>query len=99
MKRVLTALAVIVLALAGSASMAGAEPDPPNQPGQGESSASARNPAGFGGGPHCHVMVANTGNGHFTVRVFPSHTGHAHAGNDVFLADPDCDGEAGVAAT
>jgi hypothetical protein len=93
MKRLATAAVVIVLALAGSTSIAGAV-DPPNQPGQGERSADARNEAGTGAGPHCHVLTDS--NGPFTVRVFPSHTGHAHAGGDVFTADGDCDGEAGV---
>lgn len=49
-----------------------------------------RNERGFGGGPHCHVVVAGQSN-----PAYPSHTGHTHAGNDVFNADPDCDGEAG----
>jgi hypothetical protein len=90
MKRLLTALLVTVLTLVGSASMAGAS----NQPGQGEHS-TQRNAAGFGGGPHCHVLVVNDGHGPFTIQAFPSHTGHMHAGNDVFNADPDCDGTAG----
>ena len=90
MRRVLAALMVTVLALAGGTSMAGAA----NQPGQGERS-TGRNEAGFGGGPHCHVLVANQGHGPFTIRVFPSHTAHVHAGNDVFNADLDCDGMAG----
>lgn len=49
-----------------------------------------RNERGFGGGPHCHVVVAGQSN-----PAYPSHTGHTHAGNDVFAADPDCDGTAG----
>jgi hypothetical protein len=89
MQRLVTGMMVAALALGGSASMAGAE----NQPGQGERSTD-RNSAGFGGGPHCHVMVANEA-GPFTIRVFPSHTGHGHAGNDIFNADSDCDGDAG----
>lgn len=89
MNRLLTALLVAVLALVGSASAAGAA----NQPGQGERS-TGRNDAGFGGGPHCHILVANEA-GPFTIRVFPSHTGHVHAGNDIFNADPDCDGDVG----
>ena len=90
MRRLLIAVFVAGLALAGGASTAGAE----NQPGQGEHS-TVRNPNGFGEGPHCHVQVVADGT--FTVRVFPSHTGHTHAGNDIFNADPDCDGVAGVA--
>lgn len=90
MKRLLVASLVTVLTLAGSTSMAAAG----NQPGEGERS-TGRNEAGFGGGPHCHVLVANEGHGPFTIRVFPSHTGHANAGNDIFNADSDCDGAAG----
>ena len=91
MKKLLSASLVIACTLVGSASAAGAA----NQPGQGERSTD-RNPAGFGGGPHCHVVVAAEGHGPFTIRAFPSHTGHAHAGNDVLFADPDCDGDAGA---
>ncbi len=90
MKRLLSALLVTVLTIVGSASMAAAA----NQPGQGERS-TGRNEAGFGGGPHCHVVVVNEGHGPFLIRAFPSHTGHMHAGNDIFNADPDCDGAAG----
>jgi hypothetical protein len=90
MKRLLAALLVTAVTLVGGASMASAA----NQPGNGETS-TGRNDAGFGGGPHCHVMVVNQGHGPFLVRVFPSHTGHMHAGNDIFNADPDCDGDAG----
>ncbi|MET0904413.1 MAG: hypothetical protein ABWZ52_14345 [Acidimicrobiales bacterium] len=86
MKRMLTATIVGALALVGSVSTAGAA----NQPGQGEHS-TVRNDAGFGGGPHCHILVANDA-APFTIRVFPSHTGHMHAGNDIFNADADCDG-------
>nr|MBA2600336.1 hypothetical protein [Actinomycetota bacterium] len=50
-----------------------------------------RNENGFGGGPHCHVVVANDQRN----PAYPSHTGHTHAGNDVFNADPNCDGDAG----
>jgi hypothetical protein len=90
MKRLLSALLVTVVSIVGSASVAAAA----NQPGQGERS-TGRNEAGFGGGPHCHVIVANEGHGPFTIRAFPSHTGHMHAGNDIFNADVDCDGAAG----
>lgn len=89
MKRLTVVLFAASLMLGAGASTAGAA----NQPGHGEHS-TGRNPHGFGEGPHCHVQVV--ANGPFTVRVFPSHTGHAHAGNDVFHADPDCDGVAGV---
>jgi hypothetical protein len=95
MHRLLAALFVIVLTLAGGTSMAAAGA---NQPGEGERS-TGRNDAGFGEGPHCHVVVANEGVGPFDIRVFPSHTGHDHAGNDVFAADGDCDGAPGGTAT
>ena len=66
-----------------------------NQPSQGEHS-TGRNPNGFGGGPHCHLLAVEQANGHFEfVRVFPSHTGHVHSGlgEGPFIADhPDCDG-------
>lgn len=88
MKRLLAALLVSVVALVGGTSLAGAA----NQPGQGERS-TGRNDAGFGGGPHCHVIVVDGSEGTFLVRAFPSHTGHMHAGNDIFNADPDCDGD------
>ncbi len=92
MKKLLSASLVTACTLVGSASVAGAE----NQPGRGERSTIVRNDAGFGGGPHCHVVVANEGSAPFTIAVVPSHTGHAHAGNAVLQADPDCDGDAGI---
>jgi hypothetical protein len=45
-----------------------------------------RNPNGFGGGPHCHIVVVAPTD----PAAYPSHTGHVHAGNDIFNADPDC---------
>jgi hypothetical protein len=75
MRRLLAATAIIVL---GSAIPAAAHPS------------EIRNPNGFGGGPHCHVVVAGQSN-----PAYPSHTGHLAAGNDIFNADPDCDGVAG----
>jgi hypothetical protein len=91
MKRAAMCLVVVILALLALAPGAWAEEQ--NQPGQGETS-TGRNLAGFGGGPHCHVLVIESAQEQFTfIRVFPSHTGHAHAGSDVFAADfPDCDG-------
>lgn len=64
-----------------------------NQPSQGVAS-EGRNPNGFGGGPHCHVLaVEGSTQAPFDfIAVYPSHAGHAHAGNDVFTADPDCNG-------
>jgi hypothetical protein len=91
MKRVCVMAAVVVLTTFGLASAASAEP---NQPGQGENS-TGRNDAGFGGGPHCHVLMVDSAQDRFDlIRVFPSHTAHIHTGLDgrVFVADPDCDG-------
>jgi hypothetical protein len=91
MKRAFVVAAVVVLTSVGLATGASAEP---NQPGQGENS-TGRNDAGFGGGPHCHVLVVDSAQDQFDlIRVFPSHTAHAHTGlaDGVFVADPDCDG-------
>jgi hypothetical protein len=91
MKRAFVVVALIVLMTFGLASAASAEP---NQPGQGENS-TGRNDAGFGGGPHCHVLVVDSAQDRFDlIRVFPSHTAHVHTGlvDGVFVADPDCDG-------
>jgi len=91
MKRALVVSTVAVLTSFGLASAASADP---NQPGQGERS-TGRNAAGFGGGPHCHVLVVENAQDQFDlIRVFPSHTAHAHTGlvDGVFMADPDCDG-------
>lgn len=91
MKRAFVVAAVILTSV-GYASAASADP---NQPGQGESS-TGRNDAGFGGGPHCHVLVIDSAQERFDlIRVFPSHTAHAHSGlaDGPFAADPDCDGK------
>ncbi len=83
--------AVAVLTSIGSASGAWAEP---NQPGQGENS-TGRNDAGFGGGPHCHLLVVDSAQERFDfIRVFPSHTAHVNSGLAAgpFIADADCDG-------
>jgi hypothetical protein len=93
MKRALGVAAVVVLTSFGLATAASADT---NQPGQGQTS-TGRNAAGFGGGPHCHVLTVNSGQGRFDViRVFPSHTAHASTGLDgrVFAADtttPGCE--------
>jgi hypothetical protein len=64
------------------------------QPSQGETS-TGRNEAGFGGGPHCHVLIRE-GNHFQTILVYPSHQGHDSSGlTHIFAADPDCDGDAG----
>ena len=85
MRKLLAAVFVTALTLLGLTSTAAADP-PESHPSQGEASTD-RNDAGFGGGPHCHVVVANDGQGPFQIRAFPSHTGHAHAGNHIFNAD------------
>lgn len=91
MKRALLAVAVVVLTSFGFVSGASAQQ---NQPGQGENS-TGRNDAGFGGGPHCHVLIVDNAQDRFDfIRVFPSHTGHANSGlvDGVFAADADCNG-------
>jgi hypothetical protein len=91
MKRACVMAAVVALTTLGLASAASADP---NQPSQGENS-TGRNDAGFGGGPHCHVLVVESAQDRFDlIRVFPSHTAHIHTGlvGGVFVADPDCDG-------
>jgi hypothetical protein len=89
MRKILATVAVGVFLLVG-ASPALADP----HPSQGATS-EGRNPQGFGGGPHCHVLIVN--NTPFdSAPAFPSHTGHDASGlTHVFAADPDCDGDAG----
>lgn len=89
MRRVIVLLTT-ALALAAMAPAAFAD----NQPGQGERSTD-RNPAGFGGGPHCHVLTVDSAQEQFVIRVFPSHTGHDNSRSGVMAADPNCDGTAG----
>ena len=84
-------VAFVVVASFGFASAASAQT---NQPGQGENS-TGRNDAGFGGGPHCHVLAVDSAQEQFDfIRVFPSHTAHVNSGLDEgpFVADADCDG-------
>ncbi|HSK91979.1 MAG TPA: hypothetical protein VK875_11780 [Euzebyales bacterium] len=91
MKRTIVVLAITALALFGPISGAWAAD---NQPSQGAHS-TGRNAAGFGGGPHCHVLVVDSAQTRFDhIRAFPSHTGHASSGlaGNVFAADADCDG-------
>jgi hypothetical protein len=94
MRRTFIATAVATLTTFGVASTASAQEV--NQPSQGEES-TGRNEAGFGGGPHCHVMRNSHGAPFEWIRVFPSHQGHASSGtaDGPFLADPDCDGDPG----
>jgi hypothetical protein len=90
MKRTVVVLIIAVLASLGAAPAAFAQ----THPSQGENS-TGRNDAGFGGGPHCHVLVVDNAQAAIdTIRVFPSHTGHLNSGlaDGVFAADPDCDG-------
>jgi hypothetical protein len=96
LKHAVIAAAALAVGASGLSSVAMAED---NQPGQGENS-TGRNPQGFGGGPHCHVLAVEQANGNFVfVRVFPSHTGHASSNGSAvapFVADPDCDGLPGI---
>jgi hypothetical protein len=90
MKRTVVVLVVMALMLLGPISGAWAQ----NQPSQGEQS-TGRNDAGFGGGPHCHVLIVDSAQANFDfIRAFPSHTGHASSGlaDAVFAADSNCDG-------
>ncbi|HLM65852.1 MAG TPA: hypothetical protein VK306_16265 [Acidimicrobiales bacterium] len=90
MKRAFVVLVVATLTSLGLVSTASAE----NQPSQGEHS-TGRNDAGFGGGPHCHVLVVDSAQSQFDfISVFPSHTAHVHTGlaEGVFVADANCDG-------
>jgi hypothetical protein len=60
-------------------------------PSQGANS-EGRNPAGFGAGPHCHVLIADH-TPFDSTPAFPSHTAHLASGvGHVFAADPNCDG-------
>lgn len=91
MKRSTLAAAV---AVATSLALAPAAYGQSNQPGEGERSI-GRNEAGFGGGPHCHLLVVDSAQERFDlIRVFPSHRAHVASGTSdgVFVADPDCDG-------
>lgn len=90
MTRVLLIAVTLVLLLVALAPVAAAD----NQPGNGETSTD-RNPAGFGGGPHCHVLTVESAQTQFEIRVFPSHTGHANSRSGVMAADPDCNGVPG----
>ena len=94
MKRFLIAGAALALGAVAVPSIALAAED--NHPSQGENS-TERNDAGFGGGPHCHVLRSSHGAPFEWIRVFPSHQGHASSGtvDGPFLADPDCDGDPG----
>ena len=94
MRRTLIATVVVTLTTFGLAATASAQEV--NQPSEGENS-TGRNEAGFGGGPHCHVLRSSHGAPFEWIQVFPSHQGHASSGtaDGPFLADPDCDGDPG----
>jgi hypothetical protein len=86
MRRLLTTICFGVVLL-GGASPAFAAP----HPSQGANS-EVRNEAGFGGGPHCHVLITNH-TPFDSTPAFPSHTAHLATGiGVVFAADADCDG-------
>ena len=92
MRRVFAVVGAAVLLVASALPVAA-----DTQPTAGYAS-TGRNPEGFGGGPHCHVLAVEGEQAPFDfVAVFPSHTGHAHAGGDVFTADPNCNGVPGGA--
>lgn len=88
-KLVVMVMAALMILGAAPAALAGQ-----SHPSQGENS-TGRNEAGFGGGPHCHVLVVDNAQDRFDqIRVFPSHRAHEASGltDGVFAADPDCDG-------
>ena len=91
MKRVLVIAATMALLVIGLVPLALAA----TQPRQGVHS-TGRNEAGFGQGPHCHVLIDPGAQEQFTIVVYPSHQGHASSGvGHVFAADLDCNGVAG----
>ena len=98
MRRHLIGACGAALVFAALAAPAAAEPEA--HPSQGEHSA-GRNIQGTGFGPHCHVVVAASGQGPFAfIAVLPSHTAHlatndAQGASAVFQADPNCDGDPG----
>ena len=94
MRRFARLIVVLMLVLATASPALAAPPDTATQPDNGAIS-SHRNPNAVAGGPHCHVVSANIGQGHFDfISVYPSHTAHMATGlpNSVFTGDGDCDG-------
>jgi hypothetical protein len=86
MNRILAMMCLGVFVFGGP-SPAFADP----HPSQGATS-EGRNDAGFGGGPHCHVLITSQ-TPFDSAPAFPSHTAHLASGiGHVFVADPDCDG-------
>ena len=91
MKRAFVVMVVATVTSLGLVSAASAEP---NQPSEGENS-TGRNDAGFGGGPHCHLLAVESAQGAFDfIQVFPSHMAHVSTGlaEGPFVADANCDG-------
>lgn len=88
-KHAVIAAAVLALGVSAGSSVAMAD----NESSQGDHS-TGRNEAGFGEGPHCHVIEMEAADGTTTyLEVYPSHTGHASSGgNGPFIADGNCDG-------
>ena len=90
-KHVVIGIAAAALGLGAGSSVAFADD---GQPSEGinstdQGSTGGRNEAGYGGGPHCHLLE----NPHFDhLLVYPSHTGHANSSGPI-SADGDCDGQ------
>ena len=85
---------VVVLMLVPASVALADPPDTATQPDNGAVS-SHRNPNAVAGGPHCHIVFVNQGQGHFdNISVYPSHTAHLATGvpTGVFQGDGDCDG-------
>jgi hypothetical protein len=85
---------VVVLMLAPASVALADPPDTATQPDNGAIS-SHRNENAVAGGPHCHIVFVNQGEGHFdNVSAYPSHTAHLATGveDGVFIGDGDCDG-------
>jgi hypothetical protein len=52
----------------------------------GEDPVDGRNAAGYGGGPHCHVLIRDT-----SITVFPSHRGHERSGFGHIFTPTQCE--------
>ena len=52
-----------------------------------ETEVEGRNDAGYGGGPHCHVLIRDT-----DINVYPSHQGHDASGLTHIFTPTDCEG-------
>jgi len=92
--RRLALITAFVLVLAPASVALAAPPDTATQPDNGATS-SDRNPIAQAGGPHCHIVFVNQGQGHFdNISVYPSHKAHIATGTPtgVFQGDGNCDG-------